>query len=139
METEGGTAQINPCRKFKFDFFKPMPYDESLATRVRGFFEQNKVAFEAKPMMGGLCFMVDGKMCVGVTGERLMARIDPAAEAEALKKPACRPMDFTGRPMKGFVFVDQAGTRTAAQLASWLGLALEFNPRAKASKKRTPK
>jgi TfoX/Sxy family transcriptional regulator of competence genes len=113
-----------------------MPYDEQLAARVRGFFEERKVACEAKPMMGGLCFMVDGKMCVGVAGERLMARIDPAAEAEALAKPGCKPMDFTGRPMRGFVFVEPEGIRTTWQLAAWLNLALEFNPRAKASKKK---
>lgn len=113
-----------------------MPYDQSLANRVSRAFEQKSVAFEPKPMMGGLCFMVDGKMCVGVADERLMARIDPAAEADALTKPGCKPMDFTGRPMKGFVFIESAGTRSAAQLAAWLNLALEFNPKAKSSKKR---
>lgn len=116
-----------------------MPYDQSLADRVSCALIAKGIAFESKPMMGGLCFMVDGKMCVGVTGERLMARIDPAAEADALTRPGCRPMDFTGRPMKGFVFIDPAGTRTAAQLRTWLALALNFNPRAKPSKKRSAK
>lgn len=113
-----------------------MPYDEQLATRVRGFFEQHKVAFEAKSMMGGLCFMVDAKMCAGVTSDRLMLRIDPGEEAAALGKPGCKPMDFTGRPMKGFVFVEPAGVRTDTELAAWLDLALAFNPKAKASKMR---
>jgi hypothetical protein len=115
---------------------RTMPNDRKLADRVRHAFRQKGVSFEAKPMMGGLCFVVDGKMGVGVAGARLMARIDPAVEAEAPTRPGCRPMDFTGRPMKGFVFIDPAGTRTAAQLAAWLNLALDFNPRAKASKKR---
>ena len=113
-----------------------MPYDQNLAERLSRALGDKGVAFEAKPMMGGLCFMVDGKMCVGVADNRLMARIDPAAEADALSKPGCMPMDFTGRPMKGFVFIEPLGTRTAAQLAAWLDLALEFNPKAKASKKR---
>jgi TfoX/Sxy family transcriptional regulator of competence genes len=113
-----------------------MPYDERLATRVRVFLERRQVAYEAKSMMGGLCFMVDGKMCVGIAGERLMARIDPAMEAEALARPGCAPMDFTGRPMKGFVFISPEGTRTPEQLAAWLDLTLAFNPKARASKKR---
>lgn len=113
-----------------------MPYDQNLADRISRAFERKGVAFETKAMMGGLCFMVDGKMCVGVTDDRLMARIDPASEAAALAKPGCKPMDFTGRPMKGFVFVEPTGTRTSAMLDEWLALALEFNPKAKASKKR---
>jgi TfoX/Sxy family transcriptional regulator of competence genes len=113
-----------------------MPYDQNLADRVSRALTAKGIAFESKAMMGGLCFMVGGKMCVGIVDERLMARIDPAAEVDALAKPGCKPMDFTGRPMKGFVFIAPAGTRTAAQLRHWLTLALDFNPRAKASKKR---
>lgn len=113
-----------------------MAYDQTLADRISRAFEQKGVAFETKAMMGGLCFMVDGKMCGGVATDRLMARIDPVAEADALTRSGCRPMDFTGRPMRGFVFLEPAGTRTAAQLAAWLKLALDFNPKAKASKKR---
>ncbi|MCI0540250.1 MAG: TfoX/Sxy family protein [Verrucomicrobiales bacterium] len=116
-----------------------MAYDSQLADRIRRVFEQKGVAFEAKAMMGGLCFMVNGKMCVGVADHRLMARIDidPDQYADALTKPGCKPMDFTGRPMKGFVFVEPDGIRTARQLASWLELALAFNPKEKASKKRS--
>lgn len=113
-----------------------MAYDLELADRVRRFFEGRGVPFEAKAMMGGLCFMVNDKMCVGVADHRLMARIDPDGYADALTKPGCKPMDFTGRPMKGFVFIEPDGIRTARQLASWLDLALAFNPKATASKKR---
>jgi len=86
--------------------------------------------------MGGLAFMVDEKMCVGVVGENLMARIDPEAVNEALTKKGCKPMDFTGRPMKGFVFVEPEGIDLDEDLDYWIELALEFNPRAKASKKK---
>ena len=113
-----------------------MDYDEQLATRVRHFFKQCKVTSEEKRMMGGLCFLVDGKMCVGVEKARLMARIDPAVYESALKRKGCVPMDFTGRPMRGFVFVNPAALVGADDLASWLKLALEFNPKAKASKKK---
>lgn len=114
-----------------------MAFDEQLATRVRGFFKQRKVAIEEKRMMGGLCFMVDGKMCVGVEKERLMARIDPADYDAALRRKGCVPMDFTGRPMRGFVFVNLAGLATDSELNDWLKLALEFNSRAKSSKKKS--
>ena len=88
-------------------------------------------------MMGGLCFMVDGKMCVGVEKYRLMARIDPAAYESVLGKKGCVPMDFTGRPMRGFVFVNPEGLTTNAGLEAWLNLALEFNPKAKSSKAKS--
>ena len=112
-----------------------MPYNESLAARIEKFFTSKRVAFESKRMMGGLLFMVNGKMCVGVEQMRLMARIGPAEEAAALARKGCSPMDFTGRPMRGFVFVSTEVLRTEAQLASWLALALAFNPKAKASKR----
>ncbi len=113
-----------------------MPYDTALADRVTDSLTARRVPFETKAMMGGLCFMVDGKMCVGVTKDRLMVRLDPAVEADALARPGCQPMDFTGRPMKGYVFVHPEGYESEAQLRHWLDLALDFNPRAKASKKR---
>ena len=113
-----------------------MAHDEQLATRVRKFFKARAVAFEEKRMMGGLCFMVDGKMCVGVEKQRLMARIDPSIYEKALGRKGCVPMDFTGRPMRGFVFVNAEGFASDRDLASWLELALEFNPRAVSSKKK---
>lgn len=113
-----------------------MAYDEQLAGRVRGCFKQRKVAFVEKRMMGGLCFLVDDKMCVGVEKERLMVRLDPAIYEQALQRKGCVPMDFTGRLMRGFVFVKTPGLDTDEDLSSWLKLALEFNPKAKSSKKR---
>jgi TfoX/Sxy family transcriptional regulator of competence genes len=118
-----------------------MAYDEELAERVRREFRERNVVFAEKRMMGGLCFMVDGKMCVGVVKARLMVRLDPAVYDEALGRKGCVPMDFTGRPMRGFVFVNDQGLKSRRDLSSWLSLALEFNPRAAASKKKpiTPK
>lgn len=113
-----------------------MAYDPTIADRVNDLLTLRRVPFETKAMMGGLCFMVMGKMCLGVTGARLMVRLDPAVEAEALKQPGCKPMDFTGRPMKGYVFVHPEGLETESQLSHWVQLALDFNPRAKASNSR---
>lgn len=113
-----------------------MAYNEQLAARVRKVFSKRRVTFEEKRMMGGLCFLVDGKMCVGVEKERLMVRLDPAIYEPALQRKGCVPMDFTGRPMRGFVFVNAEGFRAERDLASWLDLALEFNPKAKSSKQR---
>src|SRR6266478_2318812 len=115
-----------------------MPYDELLEQRVRLFFEAKRIKHEAKRMMGGLCFMVKGKMCVGVEKDRLMARIGPDAYDDALTRKGCRPMDFTGRPMRGFVFVDSEGLASEKELEFWLDMSLAYNPTAKksAGKKR---
>jgi TfoX/Sxy family transcriptional regulator of competence genes len=114
-----------------------MAYDEHLAERIRRGFDKARVRFEEKRMMGGLCFLVDGKMCVGVDKNRLMARIDPAVYESVLKRKGCVPMDFTGRPMRGFVFVNPEGLATDLALDEWLALALEFNPKAKVSRKKS--
>jgi TfoX/Sxy family transcriptional regulator of competence genes len=75
-------------------------------------------------------------MCVGVEKDRLMLRIDPANYEALLEKEGCRPMDFTGKVMKGYVFVDEEALRTRKKLEFWVGLALEYNKIAKASKKK---
>ena len=116
-----------------------MHTDPALADRVAAYFSAKKTPFASKHMMGGLLFMVRDKMCVGVRPQRLMARIGPEAEPAALKKPGCRPMDFTGRPLRGFVYVDSAKLRTARQLTYWLDLALAFNPVAKPSVRNSRK
>ena len=113
-----------------------MAFDEQLAERIRVFLKRRRTKFEEKRMMGGLCFLVDDKMCVGVEKDRLMARIDPDVYDEALKRKGGAPMDFTGRPMRGFVFVSAEGYTSDNNLRSWLELALQFNPRAKSSRKR---
>jgi TfoX/Sxy family transcriptional regulator of competence genes len=112
-----------------------MGYSEILAERVaQALGKSPKV--ETKKMMGGLTFMVNAKMCVGVVGEELMVRIDPEEHDRALKKKGCRVMDFTGKPMKGFVFVGKAGIKSDGELNEWIAMGLDFNKRAKASKKK---
>ena len=86
-----------------------MTYNEKLAERIREILvSQNKV--EEKKMMGGLTFMVNGKMCVGILKNDLMVRIAPEVYETTLQKDGCREMNFTGRPMKGFVFVSPERT-----------------------------
>ena len=111
-----------------------MAYNEKLANRIRELL-LNKRSVEEKKMMGGLTFMVNNKMCVGILKDDLMARIDPEVYESALEKRGCREMDFTGRPMKGFVFIDPEGTKSKKDLEFWIKLALDYNKRAKASKK----
>ena len=112
-----------------------MAYDEFLADRIRLELKQKGIAFEERKMMGGLCYMVNDKMCVGVVKNNLMARIDPEVYESALKKNGCHEMDFTGRPMKGFVFVEPEGTDLDDDLEYWVQLCLDYNPVAKSSKK----
>lgn len=116
-----------------------MAFNSELAERIRQSFSKRAVAFEEKRMMGGLCFMVAGKMCLGIDDSRLMVRLDPAIYDESLCRPGCGPMDFTGRPMRGFVFVNPEETSSSNGLEFWVELALEFNPRAKAASPRKPR
>jgi TfoX/Sxy family transcriptional regulator of competence genes len=115
-----------------------MPYSEYLADRVSQFFNEKGVPFHAKKMFGGLCFMLDDKMCIGVNIDEIMARIHPDKYEESLNKTGCREMNFTGRPMKGYVFLTDEAIDLDENLYYWLQLALDFNPLAKASKKRKP-
>ena len=110
-------------------------YDIALPGRVTDLLTTRNMAFETKAMMGGLCFMVHGKLCVGVEMQRHMVRLDPVVKADALAQPGYKRMDFTGRPMNGCVFVYAEGYEPDKQLRHGLTLALDFNPRAKASKK----
>ena len=113
-----------------------MPYDEFLSDRIRKAFRDQHTSFEEKKMMGGVCFLVNGKMCAGVVKDKLMARIDPDMQEQALNRKGCTEMDFTRKPMKGFVFVEPEGTDMESDLDYWIKLCLDFNPKAKASKKK---
>lgn len=77
-------------------------------------------------MFGGLAFMVNGHMCCGIVGENLVVRVGAEAYERALSQPHARAMDFTGRPMKGFVYVGPSGYRTAADLRKWVRKGLRF-------------
>jgi TfoX/Sxy family transcriptional regulator of competence genes len=102
-----------------------MSYDETLATRIRALLAERDDVVEKK-MFGGLCFMVNGAMCCGLTKRDFMVRVGAARYDDALAQPHARPMDFTGRPLKGMVYVAPEGLRTKAALARWVRRGLEF-------------
>ena len=104
-----------------------MAYDENLADRIRNSLHKNHILFNEKKMMGGLTFMVNEKMCVGIVKNDLMARIGKNNYENALKKPGCRAMDFTGKPMKGYVFLKPMAVDMDSALEYWIDLSLEFN------------
>jgi len=113
-----------------------MSYNEKLAGKAREIISQTHKKVEEKKMFGGLCFLVNGKMCIGVEAERLMFRLDPAKTDEVMCKEGCKPMDFTGRVMKGYFFVDAEALNTKKKLEYWIQLALEYNKVAKPAKKK---
>ena len=112
-----------------------MAYNEALAGRVKELLDAKRIQYTEKKMFGGLCFLVDDKMLLGVEKNRLMTRIDPEDEAVALRKKGAKPMDFTGRVMKGFLFVDDKAVDMDKDLEYWVDLCMKYNPKAKASKK----
>ncbi|RED48181.1 TfoX/Sxy family protein [Seonamhaeicola aphaedonensis] len=122
-----------------------MAYDEYLADRIRLNLKEKKANFTDQKMMGGLLFKMDGKMLCGIHIDKkygdslLMARIGEAVYEKELKKPYCLPMDFTGRPMKGYIFVTPEGFDSEDDLSYWLDLCIAFNPLAKASKPKKKK
>ena len=99
-----------------------MAYDERLAVRVRRVVADTSGVSERK-MFGGLAVLVDGNMACGVVGDRLMLRLGRVGAEEALRRPNVRPMDFTGRPMTGMVYVEPAGLRGVA-LRNWVERAV---------------
>ncbi len=116
-----------------------MAYDPELAQRVQAQLGR-RTAFAELPMMGGLIFMVNDKMCVGVIKDQLMVRIDPQRRQELLAMPGCHPMSFKGRGSKGFVLVESSAIQGPAALAFWLEEGLSFNNRARSyGKKRAAK
>jgi hypothetical protein len=96
-----------------------MAYDTNLASRVRDELK-GRTDFVEKQMFGGVAYMVNGNMAVGIIREDLMVRVGPDAHDEALTRPHTRPMDFAGRPMRGMVYVAPAGVKTAASLGDWV-------------------
>lgn len=113
-----------------------MAYDEYLAERISKTLNEKNINFKEMKMMGGIAFMVNGKMCVGITNSDLMARIDPDIYEKVLKRKGVREMDFTKKPMKGWIYVSPEGIDTEKELSGWIQLALDYNPKAKSSKKK---
>jgi hypothetical protein len=102
-----------------------MAYDEGVAQRLRELFADRNDVVEKK-MFGGIAFMVYGNMCCGVVGEELMARVGPEQYADALKEPYVREMDFTGKPMNGFIYIGVQGFASDEDLASWVKRCEQF-------------
>lgn len=112
-----------------------MAYHEKLANRIREALIEIP-NLEEKAMMGGLTFMVNDKMCVGIIKEEMMCRVDPALHESLVEKKGCRTMDFTKRPMKGYVLIDDTGMKTNQEFNYWINLCLEYNSKAKSSKRK---
>jgi TfoX/Sxy family transcriptional regulator of competence genes len=102
-----------------------MAYDEGVAERIRGALDERPGVTE-KRMFGGIAFLVNGHMGVGIVQDKLMVRVGPESYEHVLRERHARRMDFTGRPMKGFVYVVADGYETDADLARWVNLAVEY-------------
>ena len=96
-----------------------MAYDDELANRIRQAFGARTDIVERK-MFGGLAFLYRGRMCCGIVGSDLMVRVADDEFDAVMRGRHVRPMDFTGRPLRGFVYVSPPGFRTAAALLTWL-------------------
>jgi len=112
-----------------------MAYNEKLAERIRERLSETP-NIEEKEMFGGIVFMNNGKMCVGIIKDDMMCRIDPDLYELVLEKNGCREMDFTGRPMRGRVIVQESGFNRPKDFDYWIDLALDYNMKAKKSVKK---
>lgn len=119
-----------------------MAFNEKTAQRIREILLNKGADFTEKTMFSGICFMVDNKMCCGThidkktNEEYLLCRIGEKAQEKAMEKDNVIPMNFTGKSMKGYIFVVEEGFKSKKDLSYWLQLCLDFNPVAKASKKK---
>ena len=102
-----------------------MSYDEKLAERIHPIL-QRRHGVTDKKMFGGLAFLLDGRMCCGVIDQDLVVRVGPDRYDGALRRPHTRPMDFTGRPLTGYVYVSPAGCRSDESLAEWISWGADF-------------
>ena len=102
-----------------------MAYDEGVAQRLREVFA-DRIDVVEKKMFGGIAFMLSGHMCCGVIGETLMVRVGPQQYDAALTRPHVREMDFTGKPLKGFVYVEPEGFESDADLEQWVSVSEDF-------------
>ena len=112
-----------------------MAYNEKLTNRIREALAHLRKV-EEKKMFRGITFMVNEKMCISVGDNEIMCRIDPAIHEEVIQKKGCRTVVMKGREYKGYVYVNEDNIKAKKDLDYWVGLALDFNKRAKASKKR---
>ena len=103
-----------------------MAYDTVLAERMRPYLLPRAGVIE-KNMFGGIAFLINGNMCCGIWKNLLVIRLSSEEAAEALKKPYVRVMDLTGKPMKGWLFVEPAGTKKDSYLYGWIDQAVAFS------------
>jgi TfoX/Sxy family transcriptional regulator of competence genes len=113
-------------------------YDEALAARVRAVLGAHPDVGETK-MFGGLSFMLGGQMCCGVLKDQLVVRVGTDKLEQALSEPYTQPMDFTGRPSSGMVYVEGAGLRSDSELGRWVERAVEYVRTHPRSTKRSPR
>ncbi|MBS1518622.1 MAG: TfoX/Sxy family protein [Bacteroidetes bacterium] len=103
-----------------------MAFNEITARRIGDLLMKKGIVFEEKKMFGGIAYMINGKMAAGVTKDDLMVRIKESEYAKALSDPSAREMDFTGKPLKGFLYVSSSGIKTEKALEKWLNYGIEF-------------
>ena len=114
-----------------------MPYDLKLADRIRTYLENIPgIKIKEKEMFRGLAFLVNGKMCVNVSGDELMCRYNPELEEEVTVRAGFQPMIMKGKQLRGYCYVSDEGYKSKANFEYWLNLCLDFNEKAKASKKK---
>jgi TfoX/Sxy family transcriptional regulator of competence genes len=119
---------------------RSMPYSTTLANRIRTHLAgMPKIKVEEKEMFSGLAFLVNGKMCVNVSDDNLMCRFDPDLGSEVAERTGFQPMIMKGRQLKGYCYVSEDGYRSKSNFEYWLGLCLDFNDKAKVSKKKGAK
>lgn len=129
-----------------------MAYDEGMAERIREALREGRRTFREKNMFGGIAFLFDGAMGIGIAKGKLMVRVGPSAYEAALAEPYVKPMDFTGRPLRGYVYVEDEGIASDAALARWALRGADFaraiaaeelapskKPAARSSKKKAAK
>lgn len=114
-----------------------MPYSTKLAERVRTYLDAvPKIKVQEKEMFRGLAFLVNGKMCVNVSGDNLMCRFNPELEDEVVERTGFQPMIMKGKQLRGYCYVGEEGYKSKANFEYWLNLCLDFNEKAKSSKKK---
>jgi TfoX/Sxy family transcriptional regulator of competence genes len=107
-----------------------MAYDEKIAGQVRELIFNRTDNVEEKTMFGGRCFMVNDKICIGVKKDTLLVRIDPEVYDVEIENDGRSPMVHAGKAIKPYLFVNFDELRSSRDLAYWVNLALDYNPRA---------
>lgn len=111
-----------------------MAYSEQLAAKVRDRLQQHEQRFFDKKMFGGLAFLINGKMCINISGKRLMCRYHPELEELVKNKPGYVPMIMRGKALKGYCYVEPVGFKQEADFEYWIKICLDFNEELKVSK-----